>query len=181
VTASETLVTDDLIRLKGKWWPSVKSFPVTESDIRKYAIAIYWPDEPPRLFWDKQYAQTTRWKGIVAPEDFNPFAWQVGRPAAGPGQVLRPGEVKAKGGMNGAETDTFFERIHPGNVVTERIKLIDFYERTGPTLGLMLFEIYEIEWYNQNGTLIKRRIQTMLRYGTQESAGPASMGSLSQV
>ena len=39
------------------------------------ALAVYYPDVPPRLFWDEEYARSTRHGGIVAPEDFNPFAW----------------------------------------------------------------------------------------------------------
>ena len=29
------------------------SFPVSESDIRRWAIAVYYPQEPPRQFWDE--------------------------------------------------------------------------------------------------------------------------------
>jgi hypothetical protein len=162
--ASESLVTEDLVRLKGVWWPAVESFPVTESDIRKFAIALYWPETPPRIFWDPEYAKTTRWKGIVAPEDFNPFVWHVGRPPAGPGQVLRPGVVKATHGVNGAVTERIFERIRPGDVITERIKLLDWYERQGKSFGLMLFEVYEIEWMNQRSQIVKTREQLMIRY-----------------
>lgn len=28
------------------------SFPVAESDIRRWAIAVYYPPEPPRQFWE---------------------------------------------------------------------------------------------------------------------------------
>ena len=43
-------------------------------------IAVYWPDEPPRLYWDEEYARTTKWGGIIAPQEFNPFAWPPERP-----------------------------------------------------------------------------------------------------
>src|ERR1700761_6056072 len=58
------------------------AFPVSESDIRRWAIAVYFPAEPPRLFWDADYAKGTRHGGIVAPEDFNPFAWMVAEKGA---------------------------------------------------------------------------------------------------
>jgi hypothetical protein len=159
----DSLITEDLCRLKGSWWPAVESFPVTASDIRKWAMALYWPEEAPRLFWDEAYARTTRWGGIVAPEDFNPFAWQVGRPAAGPGQVLRPGVVKATRGVNGSCAEVIHERIRPGDVITERVKLVGFAERD-TSLGRTLFEDYAIAWTNQAGTLVKERFQTMIRY-----------------
>ena len=31
------------------------SFPITDSDIRRWAVAIYYPEDPPRLFWDAGY------------------------------------------------------------------------------------------------------------------------------
>src|SRR5919201_3659989 len=51
------------------------SFPITDSDIRRWAIAVYYPEPAPRLFWDAAYAATTSHGGVVAPEEFNPFAW----------------------------------------------------------------------------------------------------------
>ena len=36
------------------------SFPITDSDIRRWAIAIYYPDDPPKLFWDAEYAAHSR-------------------------------------------------------------------------------------------------------------------------
>jgi len=44
------------------------SYPITVSDIRRWAMAVYYPEEPPRLFWDEEYARATRHGGIVAPE-----------------------------------------------------------------------------------------------------------------
>lgn len=88
----ETLVTADMQEKRGVWENERVSPPVSESDIRKWGIASYWPEKPPRLFWDTDYASGTRWKGIIAPHDFNPFAWPIERPA-GRGQadlVRRP-------------------------------------------------------------------------------------------
>src|SRR4029077_13395984 len=72
------------------------SFPITDSDIRRWAIAVYYPEASPRLFWDAEYAAGTSHGGIVAPEDFNPFAWLT-RTEAEAGVVTR-----AAGGGGGA-------------------------------------------------------------------------------
>ena len=56
------------------------SHPVTVSDIRRWAIAVYYPATPPRQFWDEDYAATTLNGCIVAPEEFNPFAWSTAEP-----------------------------------------------------------------------------------------------------
>ncbi len=47
-----TLVTPDLEERKGVWVEGQTSFPVSWSDIRKWAISSYLPEEPPPLVWD---------------------------------------------------------------------------------------------------------------------------------
>jgi hypothetical protein len=79
----ESMVSSDMLERKGVWGESRSSYPVTATDIRRWAIAVYWPEQPPPIFWDEDYAATTRWGGIIAPQDFNPFAWPVERPGMG--------------------------------------------------------------------------------------------------
>ena len=63
----DTLVTPQMEEEKGVWKDERVSPPVSESDIRKWAIASYWPEKPPQLFWDHEYAKGTKWGGIIAP------------------------------------------------------------------------------------------------------------------
>jgi hypothetical protein len=159
---ADTLVTPDMIRNKGVWGREVVSYPVSVSDIRKWAIAVYWPHTPPRLFWDEQYARTTRWGGIIAPQDFNPFAWPVKSPTLPEFAMPREGG-KGRRGMNGGQTDTYFVPMRPGDVIRARTRLRDWNER--PTrLGLTLFIYTETEWWNQDNQLVKRHIQNFIRY-----------------
>ncbi len=159
-----TLVTPEIVASKGVWGPESVSYPVSLSDIRKWAIAIYWPDVPPRLFWDEEYAATTRWGGIVAPEEFNPFAWPIRTTPPSFAGAL-PGKTRQKGEnvLNGGQIDTFSTRIRPGDVITERTRLVDWDEKKG-RLGLMLFLRHETEWHNQAEELVKRRIATAIWY-----------------
>src|SRR4051794_40917752 len=48
------------------------SYPVAASDIRKWAIAVYYPEPPPAHSLDAAAAENGT---LVAPLDFNPFAW----------------------------------------------------------------------------------------------------------
>jgi hypothetical protein len=160
----ETLVTPQMVTSKGVWGSATVSYPVSLSDIRKWAIAVYWPETPPRLFWDEDYARTTRWGGIVAPEDFNPFGWPIRATpptfvGALPGNTPRKGENV----LNGGQVDTLFTRIRPGDVIAERTRLADWDEKTG-RLGLTLFLRHETEWHNQVGELVKRRMSTNIWY-----------------
>ena len=107
---SETLVTHDMLDRKGVWGKERSSPPVSESDIRKWAIAVYWPKTPPPIFWDVDYARSTRWGGIIAPPDFNPFAWPVTverPPKAKEAATNTPRSGKGRRGMNGGQVDTY--------------------------------------------------------------------------
>jgi hypothetical protein len=152
------------------------SFPVCESDIRRWAIAVYWPEPPPPLFWDAAYAAGTRHHGIVAPEDFNPFAWMCA-------EVTSPrdtGEVDGnepdrlelllgipgpglKYQLNGGISVEYGERVRPGDVITSVNRLQSYREREG-RLGLMLFTVTEDTWTRSDGALVKRGRNTLIRY-----------------
>jgi hypothetical protein len=164
VTEVDTLVTPEMEQQKGVWGEETVSYPVSESDIRKWAIAVYWPQPPPRLYWDPEYAKTTRWGGIVAPEDFNPFAWPIRDSEVKPAGAV-PGQQARRGGnvMNGGQVDTFGVRMRPGDVITRRSRLSHWEERQGRN-GLTLFSYSETEWRNQRGELVKLRVSTGIRY-----------------
>ena len=164
MTEVDTLVTPEMEQQKGVWGEETVSYPVSESDIRKWAIAVYWPQPPPRLYWDPEYAKTTRWGGIVAPEDFNPFAWPIRDSEVKPAGAV-PGQQARRGGnvMNGGQVDTFGVRMRPGDVITRRSRLSHWEERQGRN-GLTLFAFQETEWRNQRGELVKLRVSTGIRY-----------------
>lgn len=150
------------------------SFPITDSDIRRWAIAVYYPDQPPREFWDEQYARKTRHGGIVAPEEFNPFAWMAAggdEPPAGidAGDPDRTEHLLGIAGpgltfqLNGGLAVEYGVRMRPGDVITAVERLAEYDERPG-RLGLMLFTVTEHTWTNQTGDLVKRTRQTLIRY-----------------
>lgn len=160
-TGVDTLISPAMEEAKGKWGEPRVAPPISLSDIRKWAIATYWPETPPAIYWDEAYAGTTRWGGIVAPPDFNPFAWPVKRVA--PTAIPQPAGGLRLTGMNGGQVDTFGAPMRPGDVITARSRLQDFNERQG-RFGLMLYTFSETEWTNQNGEFVRRRISTSIRY-----------------
>jgi hypothetical protein len=147
---------------KSVWTNERTSPPISESDIRKWAIAVYWPETPPKLYWDEEYAKSTRWGGIVAPQDFNPFAWPVEREIPAARRTPQGGGAGTRG-MNGGQVDTYGTPMRPGDVITSRNRLLDWEERQ-TRLGLTLFIRDETEWRNQRGELVKRRVHTHIRY-----------------
>jgi N-terminal half of MaoC dehydratase len=148
------------------------SFPITDSDIRRWAVAIYYPEDPPRLFWDADYAAQTSYGGIVAPEEFNPFAWMT---ADGPRKasvshdpdlteitlgIEGPG---LKFQLNGGSEVEYGVRMRPGDVVSSVRSLAGYSEREG-RLGLMLFTVSQDVWTNQNNEVVKTTKSTLIRY-----------------
>ena len=64
---AKTYITDAMRSVIGKEYNEQISFPIGANDIRRWAIATYYPEEPPRVFWDDEYAATTKYGTIVAP------------------------------------------------------------------------------------------------------------------
>jgi hypothetical protein len=151
------------------------SFPITDSDIRRWAIAVYYPEPAPRLFWDADYAAGTSHGGIVAPEDFNPFAWLTqteavagevargGRGFLGPEETLGIDTPATTSLINGGTEVDYGVRMRPGDVITSVGTLAGYSEREG-RLGLMLFTTTEDTWTNQRGETVKTSRSTLIRY-----------------
>jgi N-terminal half of MaoC dehydratase len=149
------------------------SYPISESDIRKWAIALYYPESPPRLFWDADFARGSVHGGMVAPEDFNPFAWMTAEPGGVQGSRsndpqgtektlgLEPPAVAFQ--VNGGISVTYGQRMRPGDVITSITRLGGYQERTG-RLGLMLFTTQDTSWTNQHGELVRQTQGTVIRY-----------------
>jgi hypothetical protein len=161
---TQTLVTREFARQRGVWSEPRTAPPIGLTEIRRWAIAVYWPDHPPRIFWDQDYALGTRYGGVIAPWDFNPFAWPLERPPLPPG--FGSMDQDAPSGqrlLNGGYTDRFGAPMRPGDSITEISALISWEERK-TSLGLTLFSHFEYRWTNQNNRLVKERTKTFIRY-----------------
>ena len=159
-----TYVTPEMESAQGQWTEPRFAPAITATDIRRWAMATHYPEKPPRIYWDEDYAKTTHWGGIVAPPDFNPFAWPLERPAALAANLAgaRP-DGKPLTGMNGGQTDTYGVPMRPGDVISARQRLVDWNEREG-RLGHTLYVRNEIEWRNQNDEVVRTRMSIGIRY-----------------
>ena len=173
----DTWITDEMRAIIGsEYGVPRRSVPISLSDIRRWALAIYYPEVPPRLFWDEEYAASTRYGGVVAPEEFNPFAWFT---ADGPvipptfeGEV-RGGDMEQAFGVKGPATSYIMNggiemahgaRMRPGDVISSGLtKLLEYRERE-TRLGLMLFTITETTWTNQDDEMVRITRGTGIRY-----------------
>ena len=151
------------------------SYPVSESDIRRWALAVYYPEMPPARFLSAQDAAGSSWGGLVAPEEFNPFAWLAAETVSSataeveahdPGRtekVLGLAAPDVKFQLNGGMEVTYGVPMRPGDVITAVNRLGGYHERTG-RLGLMLITTFEDTWTNQNDETVKQSTTTLIRY-----------------
>lgn len=152
------------------------SYPVGENDIRRWAIATYWPDDPPSRYVDAPADGSP----MPAPEEFNAMstAWRaastttsvqaITRSTAGHDPDTTEHQVGIEGPgltnmLNGGMSVEYGVPIRAGDVVTSVRSLGEYTEREG-RLGLMLFSSTVDTWTNQNGDLVKQSTLTLIRY-----------------
>lgn len=173
MSSTTSHVTDAMRAATGALIERRVSYPVAASDIRRWAIAVYYPDPPPEIFWDEAAASEGPNGGLVAPEEFNPFAWLAAEPKgpqvidrADPDFIERHIGIDGPGlrfQLNGGIEAEYLEPMRPGDVITSERRLHGYAEREG-RLGLMLFTTVEDTWTNQRGEVVKRQRQTGIRY-----------------
>jgi hypothetical protein len=170
------LITQEMLDWVGSRSLPLTSPDISESDIRRAAIAMYWPEVPPRIYWDSNYAIETVWKGIVAPAEMNPFSWIVGRAHIGPqpnrinsdqntieeSRQLRPPGAP-KNYLFGGLKSSYYSLMRPGDKITSIITSTDVYEKKGST-GQMLFYLTNEIWTNQNNKTIKETVTTNIQW-----------------
>ncbi|MGE0880455.1 MAG: MaoC family dehydratase N-terminal domain-containing protein [Acidimicrobiia bacterium] len=165
-------MTDEMRAILGRPYDTSVSFPIDKSDIRRWAIAVYYPERPPAEYI----------AGEVAPEEFNPFAWMPAE-RKGPGPDVTPIEVGREYHLAGATEQILGVQPPPlthglnggieiiygdadmraGDVITSTVSISEYSEREG-RLGLMLFTTYDHVWTNQRGEHVKTQRLTYIRY-----------------
>jgi hypothetical protein len=161
MTVESPLVTARMRERLGVWTPwGPPSPPISESDIRRWAIAVYWPEAPPRLYWDAAHARTTRWGGIVAPAEFNPFAWPP--PDRDPERrIARERREPTARRVNGGSHIRFGVAMRPGDRIEARSQLVEWRAKTGRE-GDLLFVDFRHEWRNQLHEPVRDAVHTLI-------------------
>jgi hypothetical protein len=138
----------------GAWTPIIMSPMVGVNDIRRWAIATYWPERPPEIYTDGDE--------LIAPRDFNPFTWLLD-PIPGP-QGGNPEDFpNHRHVMNGGQTDLYGVYIRPGDVISSRSRIATIESRE-TRLGDARFITKEHVWLNQRNEFVRTRLSTLIRY-----------------
>jgi hypothetical protein len=165
----ETHISPAMAQAVGSEIGRSRSHPLTDSDIRRWAIAVYWPHDPPTRFITSQ----TDGSPLTAPDEINPFAWGAAEtspssqaPVSGPDATENRLGIEGPGlqrMLNGGLSVEYGVPLRSGDVVTSVKRLGPYSERSG-RLGLMLFSRFEDTWTNQDGDVVKRSVMTLIRY-----------------
>ena len=170
---AESWVTEDMQDIVGAVMRESISHPVSVSDIRKWAIAVYYPETPPRNFWDEAFAARTKYRGIVAPEEFNPFAWSTQQPSLTDPKVSQTAFSERELGVRPPDFKAILlteirerygpTRIRPGDVIRSTVRISEYFEREG-RMGHMLYTTLANEWHNQAGEWVRTTESVFGRY-----------------
>ena len=168
-----SLLTDDMRAAVGQEFRRLTSYPISANEIRRWAMAIYWPDIPPRRHWDDGFVAANGFGSIVAPDDFNPFAWAMAEPLLDSGLNAMRVWPEPELGLPEPETRAYIlgelaveystVRMRPGDVIRSTTSLKEYREREG-RMGLMLYTTQQERWVNQLDELVRVSRTTVIRY-----------------
>jgi acyl dehydratase len=158
--AEESLITPEIQAMIGQEIDFPASEIIDRSSIRRYAQAI--SDLNP-LYLDEEYAKKTEYGGIIAPPTFifdvnhNIFD-EVGEDGRNLARVTIPGLKLARGGNE----YQFVQPARPGDMVHQKRKIVDIYERPSKTVGKILFIVYDVTYTNQEDKLLGINRETLM-------------------
>ncbi|SEO82738.1 FAS1-like dehydratase domain-containing protein [Trujillonella endophytica] len=170
------LVRPDMAALVGQPYGAAVSYPVTASDIRRWAIAVHFPEPPPAQYLDPEAEAQGR---LVAPLDLDVFAWGAARTEPTGREIAVDPVLEMYGAMEhhlgvappdlphglhgGASVDYTGVRIRPGDVIATATVIERYLEKTG-RVGAMLITDLATTWTNQAGETVKVARMSQIRY-----------------
>jgi N-terminal half of MaoC dehydratase len=171
------MITDEMRAIVGVVMEEQTSYPIAASDIRRWALAVYYPGLPPPEFWDEDDPVTVARGGLVAPDEFNPLAWIAKEPkpvsrGAGP-SVPRVGAFEMKLGVEPPGFRAILQGeirasyggalMRPGDVIHAATSITEYFEREG-RMGLQLYTTLSEVLTNQDGAWVKTVDTVFVRY-----------------
>ncbi len=166
---AKNLISDEMRGGLGRTIRKRTSFPISVSDIRKWAIAVYYPEEPPTEYLGAGAAGGD--PPATAPEEFNPFAWATpGRepknPDASAGFLERQAGITPPDVMfvvNGGTVCEYGVPMQEGDVITADFTLKSYTQKEGKRGPLLITETQD-RWTNQRDELVRNAVMTYIRY-----------------
>ncbi len=160
------MLPEEVTELIGKSG-EVAVFNVEKEPIKRFADAV--GDSNP-LYWDEEFARTSRYNSIIAPPGFVSAPWYTrlkrGDRSADLRNETRVALEKAgftsPGGIDAGIEYEFFGPVRLGDTIATCSRIKDIVEREGKT-GKMAFVIIETTYTNQNGDLVAKARATSIQ------------------
>ena len=137
--------------------------------IKFYADALM--DSDP-LYYDEEYAKTTKHGGIIAPPTFYGGATSLRNLKAGDQRTMTSAHFPVPPGwvsVNAGDEFELFAPVRPGDTLTSREKLVEAHEKQGHS-GYLIFTTKEKTITNQQGQVV------LIRRTTNSYRQPSSEG-----
>ncbi|MEU9272622.1 MaoC family dehydratase N-terminal domain-containing protein [Streptomyces sp. NPDC048251] len=170
------LIRPDMLAIVNQPYGRQVSYPITSSDIRRWALAVHHPEEPPARYLGLRASEDGE---LVAPPDFNPFAWRAAHTGTTGGEIALAPAHQGIGAMehnlgvappdlrralNGGVSATYTGvPMRPGDVITAESVIAGYTEKES-RLGAMLLTETATTWTNQHGETVKVHRMTLIRY-----------------
>ena len=154
-------ISEDVLAMIGR--ENVRHYVVTKRDIRRFAQAI---GETNPIYFDEDYAKSTKYGTIVAPPLFcQIFTFEDVHPDrlpkdGSPIEIDVP--IPAQRTVGGASSYEIFQRVRVGDQITVKSTLKDIYTKQGKS-GKLYFVVVETEFFNQENKLIAKESATYIK------------------
>jgi len=169
-----THITTAMRSVLGREFARRVSYPITSSDVRRWAIAVYYPEKPP-IHFVRAGVDSDPYGELAVPQEFNPFGWMsqsectsddtddIESGLGDPFRLLGVEGPQLERMVNGGIEVAYSLPMNLGDVITASTSITGLDERTG-RLGLMLMVTTEAVFTNQEGLETKRERNTIIRY-----------------
>jgi acyl dehydratase len=136
--------------------------PVDASELRRYALSV---EDANPLWYDDEYAKTTRWKGIIAAPTF------VHTCGGGTALFVHiPGtDDWPHGSLFAGSELKFYIPVRVGDRITPTSKLHKVVEKDGNFVGPIAFVTAETTFTNQNNQVVAVWYSTVAKYSTKNA------------
>jgi hypothetical protein len=163
------LVTPAMRAIVGQVLRRQTAYPIAASDIRRWAIAVYYPDSPPARFLGGGAAAGGA--PLVAPEEFNPFAWAVAEGGLERDNIAATSIEELAGIaapplaviINGGCRTAYGVPMREGDTIRSTLSLASYAVKQGKGGPLLITETDEV-WTNQSGEMVREARLTVVRY-----------------
>lgn len=158
------LITEEMRSAVGSELVRQTAPPIAPSDVRRWALACYYPEHPPLRFLDGPEQEV--------PEEFNPFAWHPAvalarDPSMSVLDRLESGiglpRVATSHGVHGGIRTRYLARMHVGQVL-ERVWTLEGYTEKQGRTGRLLFTVIGDRWADVDGSPVRHSELTIVRY-----------------